>query len=144
MRRSALLSFILCAAVVSSQLAQAAQIEPPMSGSSVLESVVRNGASTRAAFPAPRGYSPPGNGRLYLAMGALAAVGVGLIAYGSGDSTRATGTRVSYCTGGITTQCGIVKDYDYVNVNRVAYKVGGAALIGGAVFGIYAIHKWLR
>jgi len=137
-----IVSFLLCVVVASSPAAQAAQIEIAAPASSILDTAVRNARPpTRSAFPPPRSSNGGGNGRLYLGMAALAGAGIGLIAYGSGDSTKVVGDRVRYCSG---MQCATIRDYQVVTVNRNGYKVGGAALIGLAAFGIYALHKWRR
>jgi hypothetical protein len=137
-------SFLLCVVLVSSpaaQAAQAVQIEIAAPASSIPNPVVRNVPSARSAFPQTPSSIGPGNGRLYLGMAAVAGLGVGLIAYGSGNSTQAVGDSVRYCIG---TQCGTVRDLQYVTVNRTRYTLGGVALVGIAAFGIYAIHKWRR
>jgi hypothetical protein len=135
-----IVSFLLCVVLVSSQAAQADQIEIAAPASSIPNPVVRNVPFARSAFPQTPSSSGPGNGRLYLGMAAVAGLGVGLIAYASGKSTQAVGQSVRFCI----TQCGTVSNLQYVTVNRTGYTRGGVALVGIAAFGIYAIHKWRR
>src|SRR5438034_11799299 len=86
------LSLVVCAALLSLQSLEAAQTQPA-SAVSAPGTVVAKTNPSRAGFPRQTSSSGPSNRRLYLALGGVAALGVGMIAYGSGDQYRATGSH---------------------------------------------------
>lgn len=138
-RASRIVSLLVLMFFLSSQV-HATEAELPKRPTPQVDAV-SNSVPPASTFPSPQRRTLPSNTRLYIGLGAVAALGVGMIGYGATNSVRATGTRVRFCEG---SQCGLVQDLNYVPVNRGAYIGGGAALTGAAVFGIYAVHKWRR